>query len=117
MTTAFELQKTGGSVRNGNRVHHLKRTHLIYPRMSFPKHPLHIVIFKGMSDEEVKLIVEKHCEDFDPTVKQFTVSLAKLLKDNPDTYTTNKYGISSARATNSNPEIIVDCIDTGYLKH
>jgi hypothetical protein len=82
----------------------------------FPKYPLHIVIFKSMSDEEVKLIIEKHCENFDPTVKNFSVSLAVLLCKNNATYTTNQYGISSARVTSSNPEIIIDCIDTGYLK-
>ncbi len=83
--------------------------------MSFPENPIHIVIFKSMTDEEVKLIIEKHCEKFHPTIKNFCVSLTDLLRKNDATYTTNQYGINSARATNSNPEIIIDCIDTSHL--
>lgn len=78
--------------------------------MSFPTHPIHIVFFKNMSDTHLDNLIYKHCEEFNPTVRHMCISLAKLLRDNDATYTTNQYGITSARATLSNPEITIDCI-------
>lgn len=79
--------------------------------MSFPTVPLHVVFFKTMTDNQLYQIIDMHCQDFDRSVYHFCVSLAKLIRDNPASYSINKYGIKSARATNSNPEIVVDCID------
>lgn len=83
--------------------------------MSFPTHPIHIVFLKSMNDEQLKNIIYKHCEKYDNTVAEFSMSLAKLIRDNNASYTTNQYGISSARGTSSNPNITIDCIDDSYL--
>lgn len=85
--------------------------HSMY-KMSFPKNPIHIVFLKSMSDDKLKLVVDGHCDGLHQTVHDMCMSLAKLLRDNDGgVYITNKYGVKSVRATNSYPQITVDCID------
>lgn len=79
--------------------------------MSFPKHPIHIVFLKSMTDDKLKLVVDVQCDGLHQTVHDMCMSLAKLLKDNDAAYTINQSGVKSARATNSNPLITVVCID------
>ena len=79
--------------------------------MSFPKHPIHIVFLRSMNDVELNNIISPHCEEFDPSVRNMCMSLAKLIRDNEGGYTINKYGVKRARATTSLPQITVECID------
>ena len=72
--------------------------------MSFPISPIHIVFFKSMSDEKLDLVIEKYCDEFHPSVRQFCISMAKLLRES-----------GTARSTNTNPWITIDCIDDSNL--
>lgn len=80
-------------------------------KMSFPKNPIHIVFLRSMTDDKLKLVVDVHCDGLHQTVHDMCMSLAKLLRDNDAAYTTNQFGVKGARATNSLPQITVDCID------
>lgn len=80
--------------------------------MSFPKNPIHIVFLRSMTDDKLKLVVDVHCDGLHQTVHDMCMSLAKLLRDNDGgIYITNKYGVKRYRATNSYPQITVECID------
>lgn len=76
------------------------------------KKSLHIVVTKSMDMNQVESIVAKHCEGEDSTVRLFCLSLARTLRDNPHIeYKVDHHGVKCARATNSSPDIIIDCLD------